>query len=107
MDWIHIALAVFGLVASGAGSILSYLYVSVRSEAKEARDLGESLKDELSKYKLYVAERYVTQGDLSKAIENLNRNIEALSRGIENMSNHMSSKLDRLDRRLDNKADKP
>lgn len=107
MDWVHVALTVFGLLASGAGSILWYLYLSVRSDVKEARDLTEQTIKDLANYKLHVAERYATQGDLTKSIDALNKTIESLSRGIENMMTQVSSKLDRLDNRLERKADKP
>lgn len=56
----------------------------VRTQAKE-----------LAAYKLHVAEKYVTQDGLTKALDGISSQIEAVFR-----------KLDRIDEKLDGKADK-
>jgi len=107
MDWIHVALAIFGLAASGGGTVLWYLFVSTRSDVNKARDLAESVQKELSAYKTYVAEHYVTHNALTQAIDGLSKSIESLTEGIRDMNRDFSQKLDSLHRRLDGKADKP
>jgi hypothetical protein len=107
MDWVHIALATFGLIASGAGTVLWYLFLSTRADVKENSDRVDKLQAELAEYKLYAATHYVTHGALTQAIDSLNIAIRALTDGIRDMNRDFSQKLDSLHRRLDGKADKP
>lgn len=107
MDWIHIGLAIFGLVASAGGTVLWYLFLSTRGAVDKNREQCDTLQKELAAHKLYVAEHYVTQGALTQAIDSLNKAIGALTEGIRDMNRDFSQKLDSLHRRLDGKADKP
>jgi hypothetical protein len=62
------------------------------------REVKQNLKavtEDLALYKLHIAENYVTQNELTKAIDGLSKAIDGLS-----------SKLDRIDYKLDTKQDK-
>lgn len=98
MDWGAIA-AVGCTAAAGAGTVTWYLFRRLQGQvdkqgekhAKEAADLREAL----AAHKLHVAENYVTNNELSKAIDSLNDTIKAVF-----------AKLERIDTKLDGKADK-
>lgn len=51
---------------------------------------------QLAAYKIHVAENYVSQNDLAKAVESFNRSLDGIL-----------SKLARIEDKLDNKQDKP
>ena len=104
------AAEVLCFVLAAIGGLLAYLWrrsESARDKMIEAHgdaisDLEKSLgasdkrhSDELSAYKLHVAEHYVTTNELTKAIESLNDTIKAIF-----------VRFDRLDSKLDSKADK-
>ena len=55
----------------------------------------ETTAKELGNYKIHIAEQYVTQTELTKAIDTFNRSIDAVF-----------AKLDRIEDKLDGKADK-
>lgn len=63
---------------------------------QEASIAREKLDRDLQSYKLHVAETYVTQSDLTKAIDTFSKSVEAVFK-----------KLERIEDKLDNKADKP
>jgi hypothetical protein len=118
MDWTTVAVTACGLLLAGIGTVLWFLYLDVRKKAdegnraaekaaKDADQKSDAISRELSDYKLYVAEHYVTQGALTQAIEGLNQAIKSLTEGIRDMNRDFSNKLDSLHRRLDGKADKP
>ena len=98
MDWA--SLATIGCTAAGgAGSVVWYLFNNLSTSSKEdsrknSAEIAE-LQKELAAHKLYVAEHYVTSNELSKAIETLSKAIDAVF-----------LKLDRIDGKLDGKADK-
>lgn len=129
MDWTTVAVTAVGLVLTGCGGVLWFLYLDVRKKAdgaakaaeqaskdadkriddvvRDADKKVEAVTRELAEHKLYVAEHYVTQGALTQAIDGLNQAIKGLTEGIRDMNRDFSQKLDSLHRRLDSKADKP
>ncbi|MEX3764447.1 hypothetical protein [Paraburkholderia phenoliruptrix] len=118
MDWTTVAVTAVGLLLSGIGAVLWFLYLDVRKKADDAtRAAAKAASDadaktdaiarELGEHKLYAANNYVTHSALTQAIEGLNRAIESLTRGIQDMNRDFSQRLDNLRDRLDGKADKP
>lgn len=94
MDWA--SLATIGCTAAGgAGTVVWYLFNSSKDDSKKNSAEISELQKELAAHKLYVAEHYVTSNELSKAIETLSKAIDAVF-----------LKLDRIDGKLDGKADK-
>lgn len=68
---------------------------TAETTARELADHKTSAARELADYKTHVAETYVTNNELSKAVDSLNRAIDAVFK-----------KLERIDEKLDRKADK-
>ena len=87
--------------------MLWFLYLGVRADARAANAQAATARSELSDYKLYALEHFVTQPNLTQAMDGINRAIEGLTNGIREMNTSFSSKLDSLHSRLDSKADKP
>jgi hypothetical protein len=106
-EWFQAAVEIFCLLLSGGAFVLWFLYLSVRSDARAALAQAAQSKTELADYKLYALEHFVTQPNLTQAMDGINRAIEGLTNGIREMNTSFSSKLDSLHSRLDSKADKP
>ncbi len=105
MDWASVA-AVGCTAATGAGTVVWWLFRRQQSQA-DARDVKRdeaiegahkqivALKDALADHKLHVAETYVPNTQMQKAIDAFNDAIKAVF-----------AKLERIDDKLDAKADK-
>lgn len=59
----------------------------------------ESDRESLAAYKLHVAESYVTQNVMTKAID-------SIAEALKTMNQSMDKKLDRIEYKLDGKQDK-
>lgn len=76
------------VVVGGFCGVLWFLYQDLKKKA-------DGTAKELANYRVHIAETYVTQNELTKAIDALNRAVDAIF-----------NKLDRIDNKLDNKQDK-
>ncbi|OVE48547.1 hypothetical protein CBW21_08250 [Chromobacterium violaceum] len=81
------------------GTVAWYLYRRLQGQVdrngeQHSKALAELHKD-LSEHRLHVAENYVTNTVLTRALDSLNDTIKAVFQ-----------KLDRIDEKLDRKADK-
>lgn len=98
MDYSTVA-GVGGAVATGAAAVFGWLakrsIAQMDQKLKEHDEALQKRADELAAYKLHVAEHYVTTNELSKAIDALNETIKGVFQ-----------RFDRLDSKLDSKADK-
>ena len=83
-----ILLLVLQALGGGFCALLWFNFREVKSHLK-------NVADDLAAYKLHIAENYVTQNELTKAIDSLTKSID-----------NMSSKLDKIDTKLDGKQDK-
>ena len=70
--------------------------------SKQIADLTKELAD----HRLHVAQTSVTQSELSRAIENLDKTIARLSDAIVQMSRDSKESFAELHRRIDGKEDK-
>ena len=104
--WIGVVTGVLGVVGPGIGTVLWFLYQSVRADAKAAGAKAESLKTELAEYKLHVAENYVTQTNLAEKISSLQGAIERLITTVNQNSKETREVIGQLYDRLDKKVDK-
>lgn len=78
-----------------------------RDEAiKEQGDAVKALGDALAAHKLYVAEHYVTQGELTKAVENLDKTMQRLLDAVNQNAKEARDGFAEIHRRIDGKADK-
>lgn len=76
-------------------TLIGLILVVVWWNFKEVKREVDEMQTEHNRYKLHVAESYVTHNDLSKAIDNLTRATDAIFK-----------KLDRIEDKLDQKVDK-
>lgn len=115
--WAEILGAVLAVLLTGVGTVLWFLFLSVRNEAREARaqatlardsSLAEitKVKDELGAHRLYVAEHYVTQNELTKAVENLDKTMQRMLTAMDHNAQEMRDGFTQLHKRIDGKADK-
>lgn len=115
--WTGILGAVLAVILGGVGTILWFLFMSVRSEARDARIAASSarenatieiakVKDELAAHRLYVAEHYVTQNELTKAVENLDKTMQRMLTAMDHNAQEMRDGFTQLHKRIDGKADK-
>ena len=79
-------------MASGVGAVAFWMFRSLVARV----DANEK---ELASFKLHVAETYVTDSALEKAIDRFSQSIDAVFRKLEQMD-------EKFDRRLAEKADK-
>jgi len=109
MDWatvIPLMIFVGTLVTSG------FAYLWLRAEKNLDKLLSShdddisSLKRELGEHRLHVAESYVTQSELARTIQSLEKTVERLLDAINQMSRDSKEAFAELHRRIDGKADK-
>lgn len=91
-----IVLAVGAAIATVVWWLFRSLHAKVDQTDRSANLAADNAKDELAKFKLHCAETYVTNTALTSSIETMNRAIDAIFK-----------KLERIDEKLDRKADKP
>lgn len=92
-------LYVGGAVATAIGTVAFWLFRSLVARV----DANEK---EIANYKLYVAEHYATQNDLTKAVASLEKTIERLIEAVNQNSKETRDGFARMDLRIDAKADK-
>ena len=64
------------------------------------------LQKELAEHRLHVAQSYVTQSELARTIENLDKTVARLLDAINQMSRDSKEAFAELHRRVDGKEDK-
>jgi hypothetical protein len=108
---------VASVAVSGTGSIFWFLFQSARREAVAAKSASIAVKEsckedasqirqELAAYKLHVAEKYVTQEALTKAVTGLEKAVERLLEATEKSATELRSAIEGIHRRIDQKVDK-
>lgn len=102
----QIGLGILGVIGPGVGTILWFLFQSVRTDARSAKTASEALEKELATYKLYVAEHYVTQTSLAEKISSLQQSIERLIAAVDRNAKETRDTINQMYERLDKKADK-
>lgn len=105
-NWGQLVATTLGVLCSALGTILWFLFTSVKKEAQEAKAEAIAAKGALANYKLYAAEHFVTQTDLTKAIDDLKRSLERLIESVDRNSREAQHRFDQLQDRIDKKADK-
>jgi hypothetical protein len=102
----QIIAVVVSMLCSAMGTILWFLFQSVRHDVQAARTEAESAKDELAKFKLQAAEHYVTRNDLTSTVTDLKRSIERLIESVDRSSQETRDAFNKIHERIDRKADK-
>lgn len=99
-----------GAAAASAAGVFGWLAKrSIAQLDQKIRDHDTALQaraDDMSAYKLYVAEHYVTQTELTKAVGSLERTIERLIDAVNQNSKETREGFAEIHRRIDTKADK-
>lgn len=107
----YTAVVELGCVAlGGLGGLFAYLWrrseglrdETIKKHGQDIEALGKSLAD----HKLYVAEHYVTQGELTKAVEALDKTMQRLIDAVNQNSKETREGFAEIHRRIDTKADK-
>jgi hypothetical protein len=65
----------------------------------ETRKRADKANEDLSQYKIFVAERYTTAEELKQAVDSINK-------AFESYASKLDIRLDRIEAKLDRKADK-
>jgi septal ring factor EnvC (AmiA/AmiB activator) len=73
--------------------------------SKHSKQIDQITAD-LADHKLHVAQSYVTQSELARAVENFHRSVDKLMTAIQEMSRDHKEAFAELHRRIDGKADK-
>ncbi|UCF25198.1 MAG: hypothetical protein JSV72_07280 [Ralstonia sp.] len=100
----------FGAVAAGVFAVFGWvLKRSVAQMDQKLRDHSDALQEQiaaLAAYKLHVAEHYVTQSELTKAIESLDKTMQRLLDAVAAGAKETREGFAEIHRRIDTKADK-
>jgi hypothetical protein len=129
MEWMPLVIALVSLVLGGFSTVLWFLYLSVRQDARDALDAAQASKTAASAAKadvdrliaeakteverkvgelrVHVAETYVTQEGLTKAISSLDQTINRLIATVTRDGEATRAALSEIHRRIDGKADRP
>lgn len=109
MDFSTVA-GVGGAAATGVFAVLGWmLRRSVAQMDQKLQDHDQAIQkraDDLAAHKLYVAEHYVTQTELTKAVGSLERSIERLIEAVNQNSKETREGFAAIHLRIDTKADK-
>jgi Cdc6-like AAA superfamily ATPase len=117
MEWMPLIVALVSLVLGGCSAVLWFLYLSVRQDARDALEAArvaqtaaEAAKAEaerkVGELRVHVAETYVTQEGLTKAISSLDQAINRLIQTVSQQGEATRAALSEIHRRIDGKADK-
>lgn len=109
MDFTAIA-GVGGSVLGGAGMVFGWLVrraVAQNDRRLDAHDEALKAQDKaLADHKLYIAEHYVTQNELTKAVESLDKTMQRLLDAVTENAKEARESFAALHVRIDKKADK-
>ena len=117
MEWMPLVVTLVSLVLGGFSTVLWFLYQSVRQDARDALAAAQVAKSaasdakadadrKVSELRLHVAETYVTQEGLTKAISSLDQTINRLIETVARDGEATRAALSEIHRRIDGKADK-
>lgn len=73
--------------------------VHIYTQLGKAQEHANKLATDLSEHKLHTAETYMTKTELSRAFDSINRTLETLA-------TTMNQRFDKMDEKLDRKADR-
>lgn len=117
MEWMPLVVALVTLVLGGFSTVLWFLYQSVRQDARDALAAAQTAsasaaavkadaERKVGELRVHVAETYVTQEGLTKAISSLDQTINRLIETVNRDGEATRAALSEIHRRIDGKADK-
>jgi hypothetical protein len=95
MESLNLTNVMFGVIQAVCGAWCVHFY----NELKQARSSNDELEKALADHKLHTSENYMTKTELTRAFDTINRSLE----GINQSMNH---RFDKMDEKLDRKADR-
>jgi hypothetical protein len=98
LDWNVIIQIAIGVVLS----VGAYLYRDLKSQTVDVKTKADKTYEELLNYKLMASEKFVTNGALAHAVENLNRTLENVSEGIIRVEQRLNNQIDNSNHRSNN-----
>lgn len=87
--WVDFLMWAGGIIFTCAAGITSWVIAMVRAEIKDLRSNHDVLETRFDAHRLYAAETFTTKAD------------------VKDMTDRVLAKLDKIDDKLDKKADKP
>ena len=91
IDWAQVIYVIVGIAVAIGG----YLY-------KELKNKLDRLHEDVLIYKTFVAERYVSNDQLTKAVESLNRSVSSVTEGILRIETRLNNQIDNSNSRTHN-----
>jgi hypothetical protein len=98
MDWNVVIQIAIGVVLS----VGAYLYRALKADTDAVQAKADKTYEELLAYKLVASEKYVTNGALVHAVENINRTLENVSSGIIRVEQRLNNQIDNSNHRGNN-----
>lgn len=95
MDTTEVLKIVLGLLQVVITAWCWHIY----SQVGKAQEANDKLEKELADHKLHTSENYMTKTELSRAFD-------AITRSIETLGNSITQRFDKVEEKLDRKADK-
>ena len=71
----------------------------IYSELGKTKEANDKVEKELADHKLHTSENYMTKTEVSRAFD-------AITRSIETLGNSITQRFDKVEEKLDRKADK-
>lgn len=87
------------LLLTGVSTVLFWNF-------KSLKEGGERLSAEFNIYKLYVAEKYASKGELSHSIDAMNFTMNQVNEQLRSIQSELTSMSNRFSDKLDMKQDK-
>lgn len=98
IDWNVIIQIAIGL----AFSVGAYLYRELKAKTEQVQAKADKTHEALLGFMLLASEKYVTNGALAHAVENLNKTLENVSSGIIRVEQRLNNQIDNSNHRGNN-----
>ena len=98
IDWNVIIQIAIGV----ALSVGAYLYRELKAKQDSIQAKADKTHEALLNYMLLASEKFVTNGALAHAVENLNKTLENVSSGIIRVEQRLNNQIDNSNHRGNN-----
>lgn len=89
----------YSVVAGPIQALLGALCAVLWASLQETKKKAEKVENDLAQYRIHVAETYASSAELKDALATINKTFEAYSSKLD-------VRLDRIEAKIDQKADK-
>jgi hypothetical protein len=98
IDWNIVVQIAIGVVLS----VGAYLYRELKAEANDVKAKADKTYEELLNYKLMASEKFVTNGALAHAVDNINKTLETVAGSILRVEQRLNNQIDNSNHRGNN-----